>query len=92
VLGVKEHAPIPFFIVFIFKFTFESFKECGGVSQGVELDSFEGKLNDEHIDGVIPTSCTPTPCTKETKKGNKIWGPKNQIHMCTHKQIGRIKM
>ncbi len=35
VLCVKEHTPTPFSVVFIFGFTFESFKECGGASYGI---------------------------------------------------------
>jgi len=31
-LQAKESTPIPFSVVFTFKVTFESFKECGGVS------------------------------------------------------------
>jgi hypothetical protein len=40
VLWTKEHTPIPssFSIVFTFKFTFESFKECGGASIIVLLE------------------------------------------------------
>jgi hypothetical protein len=38
VLRTREHTPTPSFVVFIFKFAFEYFKEFGGAS-------IDGKLN-----------------------------------------------